>query len=76
MGVIPTLLNMYARNARYRSQRKAYEQQKAEHKQEQARNDALSTLQRQQDQMQRTFIQNQNNNDFDPFGTFKKNFPE
>lgn len=74
MGLIPTLLNMYARNKRYRQQRRSYEQEKAERQQQKAQQAALSTLQQQQNQMQRTFMQQ--DSPYDPFKTLNEYFPE
>lgn len=62
MGLIPTLLNIYARNKRYQQQRELYDQNQRKQEQDRLQQQALSTLNSQP-----------NNN---PFGDIKLYDPE
>jgi len=74
MGVIPTLLNMYARNKRYQQQRNVYMQDKEERRQDRLRQQALQTFQQQQQQSTRVF--GDTSGGYDPFKTLNTHFPE
>jgi fructoselysine-6-P-deglycase FrlB-like protein len=75
MGVVASLLNIYARNKRYQQQRNAVEQQRLENKEERRREQALSAFQRQQQQMMQTFGSGPNLG-YDPMKTVNQLFPE